>query len=404
MKNNNPIIKNASEHIFNLMKDRLSGEHTYHNYKHTLETVKACKLLSAAYNLSSRDYEILMLAAWFHDIGYVDTYQGHEERSVAFLKEYLNGEYKLEDIAEIERLILSTKFDSTIDGTLQEILHDADYINVGRKKFGERGQLLRIEWERLQNKTFSDLEWAEGQLEFLLKKTFKTEEATLNYDEQRETNIRAQQELIVKLKEEEAKLKAKLERKEAIKGEENPKKEGRGIETLYRSVYGYHINLSSLADNKANIMISINTIIISLVITLFGTGFTFASDDEFQSIRFVFPMAILLFSSLTAVVFAILSARPNVTSKEKYDISNKKASILFFGNFAQLQLEEFVNQIKILRAQKDALYDNMSIDIYYLGAVLVKKYKLLTWSYNIFMSGLVLSGLGFLVIMLISYE
>ena len=150
-------------------------------------------------------------------------------------------------------------------------------------------------------------------------------------------------------------------------------------------------------------MISINTIIISLVITLFGTGFTFSSDDEFSTIRFVFPMAVLLLGSLTAVVFAILSARPNVTSKEKYELSNKKSSILFFGNFAQLELQEFIDQIKFLKDQKDELYNSMSIDIYHLGIVLVKKYRLLTWSYNMFMGALVLSAVGFLVILMFSY-
>lgn len=400
MKNNNPIIKNASVFVFNLFKEKLDGNYAYHNYKHTLQTVKACKELAAGYNLTSRDFEILMLAAWYHDTGYVETYEGHEERSVAFLKQSLEGEYKQEDILEIESLILSTKYKSVVSGTLQEILHDADYINIGKKRFNERAELLRIEWERILNKSFTDLEWAREQLDFLLSTTFKTEEAILNYGNQHETNIRFQRQKIEELNTSELKIKAKLEKRD----EEKPKREGRGIETLYRSVYSYHINLSSLADNKANIMISINTIIVSLIITLFGSGYTFSSDGEFENLRFVFPMAILLISSLTAVVFAILSARPNVTSKEKYDIKNKKGSVLFFGNFVQLQLEEFVSQIKVLKAQKDELYDNMSIDIYYLGAVLVKKYKLLTWSYNVFMGGLVLGGLCFIIIMLLSYE
>lgn len=398
MKTNNPVIKNASEFVFDLFKEKLSGEHVYHSYKHTLETVKTCKELAGAYNLSSRDFEILMLAAWFHDTGYTSAYHGHEEVSVSIMKGYLEGEYKTDDLADIESLILSTKANSSPDGSLQEILHDADYINIGKKKFNERAGLLRIEWERLLKKQYTDLEWAEEQLNFLLSTTFRTEEAMLLYADQREINIRAQRELIEQLKENDLKLKSKLEKKDSA-----PKKEGRGIETLYRSVYGYHVNLSSIADNKANIMISINTIIISLVITLFGTGFTFSSDDEFSTIRFVFPMAALLISSLAAVVFAILSARPNVTSKEKYELSNKRSSILFFGNFSQLQLEEFVEQIKLLKDQKEELYDSMSTDIYYLGNVLVKKYRLLSWSYNLFMGGLVLSGVGFLVIMMFSY-
>ncbi|HEY1055484.1 MAG TPA: HD domain-containing protein, partial [Emticicia sp.] len=327
MKTNNPVIKNASEYVFDLFKEKLSGDHVYHSYKHTLETVKGCKKLAGAYNLSTRDFEILMLAAWFHDTGYTSVYHGHEEVSVSIMKGYLEGEYKVDDLAEIESLILSTKANSNPDGSLQEILHDADYINIGKKKFNERAGLLRIEWERLLKKNYTDLEWAEEQLNFLLNTTYRTEEAMLLYADQREINIRTQREHIEQLKTDDLKLKSKIEKKSAA-----PKKDGRGIETLYRSVYAYHINLSSIADNKANIMISINTIIISLVITLFGTGFTFSSEDEFETIRFVFPMAALLMSSLAAVVFAILSARPNVTSKEKYEITNKKSSILFFGN------------------------------------------------------------------------
>jgi predicted metal-dependent HD superfamily phosphohydrolase len=398
MKNNNPVIKEASEFIFTLFKEKLSSDHLYHNYKHTTETVKYCKELGEAYNLTSRDYEVLLLAAWFHDTGYTQVYAGHEEKSIEILREFLRGEYPLEDQKEIETLILSTKWDATPDGTLQEILHDADYINIGKKSFEKRAQLLRIEWERILGKTYSDLEWAEEQLNFLINKTYRTEEATINYNNQREENIRNQRLKVEMLTNEKLKLDSKIE-----SNKERVKKEGRGIETLYRSIYQYHVDLSGIADNKANIMISINTIIISLIITLFGSGYTFSSGGgALSSIRFVFPIALLLITSLLAVVFAILSARPNVTSKEKFELKQKKGSAIFFGNFAQLELNEFVSHIRMLKEEKEELYDSMSVDIYYLGSVLVKKYKLLTWSYNLFMGGLVVCALGFIVIMLFS--
>ncbi len=392
---NNTVVKDAEEYIFNLFKEKLPSDYVYHNYNHTIETVKACKKLSKSYNLTNRDYEVLMLAAWFHDTGYITTYDNHEEESVKFMKEYLSGNYPEEEIREIAALILSTKYQAIPDGSMQEILHDADYINLGRKSFDRRADLLRIEWERILQKSYTEEEWANIQLQFLIDTSFKTEEAVLNYNETREQNILNQRNKIEELK----LKKSKAEEKSTAK----PVKEGRGIETLYRSVYDYHISLTSIADNKANMMISINTIIISIVITLFGTGFTFSSQDEFGSVRFVFPMAFLLITSLLAVVFAILSARPNVTTKEKYELNKKDSSILFFGNFAQLQLKEFVDRIKELKKERDDLYDSMSIDIYYLGSVLVKKYNYLSWSYNIFMFGMVICAMGFVVIMLFSY-
>lgn len=400
MKNINPLIEEASEFIFNLYKQGLTPDHLYHNYKHTEETVKACKSLSADFNLSSKDYEILLLAAWFHDAGYARTYIGHEEKSIEILHEFLKGGYPEQDVAEIETLILSTKANSIPEGSLQEILHDADYCHIGKKKFNLKAQLLRIEWERILGKTYTELEWAEEQLRFLINTDFKTEAAANKYNDLREENISRQRDKVEVLKVEQLKLDSKLNKDK----DDKKLKEGRGIETLYRSVYQYHIDLSGIADNKANIMISINTIIISLVITLFGSGYTFTSQDSLESIRFVFPIALLLVTSLLAVIFAILSARPNVTTKEKFELASKKGSALFFGNFAQLQLNEFINHIKMLKKEKEELYDSMTVDIYYLGSVLVRKYRLLTWSYNIFMTGMILCALGFLVIMIFSSE
>lgn len=388
------MVKDVADYVFNLFKEKLPADYVYHNYTHTLDTVKACKKLAKGYNLTSRDFEVLLLAAWFHDTGYIETYQDHEPASVKIMKDYLHGNYPDEDIAEIERLILSTRHGVSPDGSLQEILHDADYINLGTKKFNHRAALLKIEWERILQKHYTEMEWAQLQLHFLINTTFKTEEAILNYDVQREANILEQRVSLDALKQK--------EEKQLQKSQGKPK-DGRGIETLYRSVYSYHINLTSIADNKAHIMININTIIISLIITLFGAGFTFSDRDGMGSIRFVFPMAFLLVTSLLAVVFAILSARPNVTSKEKFELNHKQSSILYFGNFAQLQLGEFVDQIRALKNQNQELYDNMSVDIYHLGAVLVKKYRLLSWSYNIFMAGLILCAVGFVVIMIFSY-
>ncbi len=392
---NNTIVKDAEEYVFNLFRDKLPGDYVYHNFNHTSTTVKACKKLSKSYNMTSRDYEVLLLAAWFHDTGYINAYLGHEEESVKIMKAYLQGNYPDDNIKEIEALILSTKFQTVPDGSMQEILHDADYISLGSKNFNMRAELLQIEWERILNKIYTEDEWAEIQLKFLIDTSFKTEDAVLKYNEQRLENIIQQRK---KIEEKQSRL-----LKEAEKTQAKPVKEGRGIETLYRSVYDYHINLTSIADNKANMMISINTIIISIVITLFGTGFTFSTQSEFSSVRFVFPMAFLLLTSLLTVVFAILSARPNVTNKEKYELNKKDSSILFFGNFAQLQLKEFVDRIEELKKEKDELYNSMSVDIYYLGSVLVKKYRYLSWSYNIFMFGMVFCAVGFVVIMLFSY-
>lgn len=385
-------------YIFELFKVELSCNCVYHNFAHTEQTVDTVKELAEAYNLSETEIENLTIAGWFHDTGYTKDYKNHEEESVKIMREYFGDNVEKDRLDEIEALILSTKYGEEQKDLLQEILHDADFINIGKKKFSKRAELLKCEWEKLHHKTYDDFEWAQLQLDFLISKEFKTSKATSKYGDRREDNIRKQRDAVEKAKSDQFKLQLKETTTKA-----KLDKEGRGIETLYRSVYGYHMNLSSMADQKANIMISINTIVVSVIITLFGSGYTFADSGGFQHMRFVFPMLLLVVSSLISVTFAILSARPNVTSKEKYEFDNKSSSILFFGNFAQLQLQEFVDHVKELKDQKDELYDSMSVDIYHLGGVLIKKYKLLTWSYNIFMSGLILCAVGFIGIIIYSF-
>jgi len=384
--------------IFNLFKKELSNYILYHNFAHTHQTVETVKEIAEAYKLDQKEVENLIIAAWFHDSGYAREYQNHEEEGVKIMKEYFGDKLEEKRFKEIEQLILSTKFGQEQTNLNEEIIHDADYVNMGKKSFSKRAELLRCEWEKLNNKIYDDLEWAQLQLDFLISKKFKTSIATQKFGEGREKNIEKQRKLIEKYKVDQYKVQLKKDSTDA-----KIKKEGRGIETLYRSVYGYHMNLSQMADQKANIMISINTIVVSVIITLFGSGYTFADSEDFKHMRFVFPMLLLVISSLISVTFAILSARPNITSKEKYELTNKGSSILFFGNFSQLKLQEFVEQIKSLKGEKNDLYDSMSVDIYHLGGVLVRKYKLLTWSYNIFMAGLILCAVGFIGIIIYSY-
>lgn len=382
-------VKKASDYIFNLFKNNLADELVYHNFNHSSDVVKYVEELAEHYEIDDREKEALLIAAWFHDAGYINKYKGHEKESVKIFYEFAQkNNYNNERNKLIEDLIMSTCHDKKASGLLEEILHDADIISIGSDTFFEKAELLRVEWERFLDKKFSDVEWAEIQVNFLVSTQFYTEFAQKKYGKERDSNIQKQRERFSKVK-----------NKKETKGIKN-RKLGRGIETMYRSTYNTHINLSSIADAKANMMISINTIIMSVIITLVGSGFTFTGQSFVENIRFTVPIMVLLLSALLSVIFAILSARPEVTSKyvDKEKIKEKKTSVLFFGNFVNITLEDFISNLKEFRKDQGLLYDNMSVDIYYLGIVLTRKYKLLRYSYNIFMGGLILCVLTFLSI------
>lgn len=166
----------------------------------------------------------------------------------------------------------------------------------------------------------------------------------------------------------------------------------RGIETMFRTTAKNHMELSAIADNKANIMISINSIVLSVMVSVL-----IRKLEEYPHLTV--PSLLLTLVCLTTIVTSILATRPNVT-KGKFkpeDITNKKANLLFFGNFHKMSLQDYRWGMMEMLKDADYLYGSMIKDIYYLGCVLGKKYRLLRLSYTIFMFGFVISILAFVV-------
>jgi len=160
----------------------------------------------------------------------------------------------------------------------------------------------------------------------------------------------------------------------------------RGMQTFFRSNYRNHINLSAIADNKANIMISVNSILISVLITFIS----YRNIAETQPM-ILLPTVLFLVTGLASLIFAVLSARPKVTALngKLAKPEERKRNLVFFGNFVSLPLEEYEQAMDELFRDDKLLYGNMVRDLYQLGKVLDKKYRFLTVSYNIFMLGFV---------------
>jgi hypothetical protein len=196
----------------------------------------------------------------------------------------------------VRDLIQSTRSGHKPVSKAEEILHDADYASIGKRSFFEKAALLRREWELTLNRKYNDLEWERMQLRFLESHKFYTSYGQKKLEPGKAMNIIKIKEIIQKLEEKQQKRSDQI-------------KPSRGIETMYRSIYRNHIGLSAIADRKANMMISINTVIISVVMSFIGSGYTFAKATYMADMRFTIPLILLLLTSLFSVIFAILSAR-----------------------------------------------------------------------------------------------
>ncbi|MEM8848209.1 MAG: Pycsar system effector family protein, partial [Bacteroidota bacterium] len=150
--------------------------------------------------------------------------------------------------------------------------------------------------------------------------------------------------------------------------------------------------LSDIADTKANILLSVNAIIISLVLANL-----IPKLDNPSNTYLIYPTLIFIVFSVVSMVLSILATRPNVTSGKftKQDVEEKKVNLLFFGNFHKMNLDEYEWALQELVKDKEYVYSSLTKDLYFLGLVLDKKYKILRLTYNIFMVGMIVSVIAF---------
>ncbi|GJM34343.1 MAG: hypothetical protein DHS20C18_33440 [Saprospiraceae bacterium] len=380
------VLKEASLFVQQYLVNHLPIDRLYHNFDHAEEVVEICKSLAKDAGLSTEESEILQLAAWFHDCGYAEKPASISEGSVRVARKFLKGKNYPEDkIERITQLIQSIHDNKPPSGNLESILHDANQSFTGRKRFFRRGKLMRLEREAVEDKKYTLHEWNEYLLELLINQRFYTPWAQEEFSTRLNKNIAEQRENI-------SKAFKKTTRKKT------GKEFGRAIDTLYRVTLRNHTNLSTIADGKANMIISINTLVLSILITAGAAGFSFDWMSIESNLFFAAPILMLMVTSLTTIIFAVLSAVPKVSGEDydKKDVKEGKVSMLFFSNFLKLEKPDFVQHLRELKTDQELLYDELSRDLYNLGAVLKKKYRLLTIAYFVFVGGLVLSFLLFL--------
>lgn len=385
------LIEQAEDFVVKLLKDKLSNSYTYHNIKHTREMVAAVLVLAEGMNVNAADKEILLVAAWFHDTGYIHGCANHENSSSAIVTEFLKEKGKPEAyIAKITNLIKATSKEYVPQTLLEKIIKDADYYHLFSENYFSSCEVLRKEWENTEDKLFSDKDWVIENMDFLMNKhRFYTDFALKNWQPLKEKNIKRLQKKRIKME-----LGTTKELDKENKKKEKEVRPDKGIDTLFRVTLNNHTSLSGIADSKANILLSVNAIIISIALSTL-----IPKLDSPKNVHLMIPTFIMLMSSVITIIFAILSTRPKVTKGvfTRKDIEDKKVNLLFFGNFYRMPLHEYQWAMNEMMKDREYLYNSMIKDLYFLGLVLEKKYRLLRIAYNLFMIGIIISVIAFVI-------
>lgn len=400
------IVNDIAQYVTDIFKKNENATLAYHNLDHTKGVVEATEQIAAHYKLSDDDLLAVYAAAWFHDVGYV--LSGANEHEVSGAKaaaEYLaEKNVNAEIIEKVKGCILATKMPQSPKNLLEEITCDADLFHLGSEKYKDISKLMRKEKEMTKGVTLTGAEWRTENIKFLESHHYFTAYAQALLKQGKENNIRELKEKQEdKLQKKAAKAneqKATLvneAKDEAVKTKAERKKEKenrpeRGIETMFRLTSSNHLDLSGMADSKANIMISVNAIIVSVLLSVLLRRL-----EEYPNLTI--PMIIFLVTCVLTMIFAVLATRPTITTGTftQEDIKAKRANLLFFGNFYKMRLQDYESGMHEMLKDREFLYSSLIRDIYFLGVVLGKKYRLLRIAYNIFMFGFVISVLAFAI-------
>jgi len=431
------ILAQARHYIQSLFESHANGKLHYHNWEHTEKVAEAAAMIGQHYQLNDLDFFIVNMAGWFHDIGYLTgEVAGHEERGARMADAFMTGiGVDAGVIASVRQCILATQIPQRPAGLLDEIVCDADLFHLGTDLFVERNKLMRKEVEAVGHRKIGKDRWRRDTIRFMEAHHYYTDYCRLLLDEKKHENL-----MRLKIKEaEEEREAAREEVRVAMQGaarhkgnagkdgssdnagkganpianllheykvtpveEEHPMEEkekknkkkdpGRGIDTVFRITSNNNQKLSSQADSKAHILIQVNSIIISVLLSLLLRKI----EDH---ANLAIPSIILLTVNLVTIIFSILATRPHIPpgTFNHADLEQKKVNLLFFGNFYRMSLEEYAGGMLQMMDDKDFLYGSLIRDVYSQGIALGKKYRWLRLSYNVFMYGLIASVLAFVV-------
>ncbi len=399
------LAEKVKNHVLLLFKTHDASKFLYHSRLHTEQVVKVAAEIAGYYHLNEKDFFIVTTAAWFHDTGYFEQVSGHEvvgaKKAELFLKDQ-----QIEDatIQAVKGCILATQLPQKPVNLLEEIICDADLYDLGTDDFIKRSKLLRQETALLNHKVIGKRKWFKKTLRLLEDHHYFTDYCRQNLNRNKQEHIKDLKNKLGERQEVPAYVYANstehtesaIENTDEVKKKHRPNK---SMETMFRISSSNNQRLSYMADTKAHIMITVNSIIISVLLSVFAKKL---EDDTYLTVpaTLLIPITLLLLVNLVTIVFSMLATRPHLPQGRftQNDIDDKKINLLFFGNYYRMDFDAYYSGIMKVMDDPEFLYLSLTRDVYQQGIVLSKKYRMLKIAYAVFMYGLVGAVVVFLIV------
>jgi hypothetical protein len=405
-KRNSDLVRLAGEHVFKLFRG--VGQDpplVYHGFRRSRELVDACKDVAKGCELAGADIEAVLLAAWFHDTCYATGLEDDRNRSIQLCREFLVHHHAPEELRD--RVVACLEgLDDTDHGAHDaredllhhggdehdgagldyhapcDVLYDGLLVALARKNFVEEAELLRLEVERREGKTFSDVDWTQRCIEFVENHPYRTRFAQLEYNGRRAANLVRLHKLLrrqVEDAEEERAEQAKLSRGL-----------GKTIESVFYYLTRFQVQLVGIADRRTSTMVHVNAIMISIVVALLLR--------RLDSQRYLLvPTLVLLSVNLATIVVSIYSMRAARAKLLADESRIHDSNLLVFTNDISVSFPEYEDRMNHLASDVPGMQRSMIEHMYFVRKLLVDRQRALRVTYDVFIYGLALSLLAFAV-------
>lgn len=176
----------AEKFILGYLKDKLKKDLSYHGVHHTLDVLECATEIARAENLDDKNVKLLRIAACLHDVGFVKTYQGHEEVGCKMANDFLSRfGFSEEEIKIVCGMINATKIPQQPNSPAEKILADADLDYLGRDDFYSIGNTLFEEF-KIYHIVKDEKEWNRYQLKFLNAHHYHTDFSLQNRESKKQ--------------------------------------------------------------------------------------------------------------------------------------------------------------------------------------------------------------------------
>lgn len=184
------LVQRAALHARSLLSRFIPSELCFHNLEHTQEVVLATQLIAHEARLPRKEIELLIIAAWFHDTGYIVDYDAHEKYSAQIAMNWLRQTpLRTTEKDKIIGCIKATQMPQRPLTILEQVICDADLIHLSTKDYTNKAALLRKEWTFTRGIYTSPKEWMINNIDFLTNHQYFTNYGQEVLEMKKETNI-----------------------------------------------------------------------------------------------------------------------------------------------------------------------------------------------------------------------